>query len=182
MVKSIVFASLIVFATNVYAGLNQIKVIGLVPGVSTEDDVNAASTKIGNSTMYVIGGYAMFCTPTYVDGRLFLLECMTGEKYMSMDTTNSNKIASNTEIHNALVEGFSKKFGRPSTVDNSTVSNKLGTKFNRNATTWTDKKGNKLILNSMDSNIDDGSVILLSAERIRQLIDDNKKTEKLRKF
>ena len=130
---------------------------------------------------FVIGGYDLVCSTEFIDGLLSGLYCSTGEE-SSTDTTESNRAASNTEIHLALLKGFSKKFGPPSRMDNSSVSNQLGTKFDSNSAVWIDKKGNKLILNSIDTKINAGSVLLKSAQQVRKDETKSRKTEEQRNF
>jgi hypothetical protein len=176
MMKSILFASSIIFAASAYAGPNQIEIIGLVPGVSTQTQVENAKSEYG----YVIGGYELLCLPEYIDGLLSQLLCVTGD---SRDiTANSYRSASNTEVHVALLKGFTKKFGTPSTIDNSTVSNRFGTEFNSNKAVWIDQKGNKLTLLSMVSKIDQGGVLLESAQQLRKDEAESRKADQQRNF
>jgi hypothetical protein len=114
MMKSIVFASSIIFAASAYAEPNQIEIIGLVPGVSTQTQVENAKSEYG----YVIGGYELICNPEYIDGLLSRLVLLTG--FRSRDrTTSSYRVASNTEVHVVLLKG-SLKICTPSLFDNST--------------------------------------------------------------
>ncbi len=179
MMKSIVFASSIIFATSAYAGPDQIEIIGLTPGVSTQTQVENAKSQYG----YVIGGYELICIPEYIQGILSQLLCVTGEKSQSRDrTTSSYRVASNTEVHVALLKGFTEKFGSPSKVDSSPISNRLGTKFNSNTVEWVDKKGNELTLMSIASKVDEGMILLRSAQQIRKDEAEKRISDQQRKF
>ena len=179
MMRFIVFASSMVFAISAWAGPNQIEVIGLVPGESTQDQVESARSGFG----YVIGGYELLCIPEYIDGFFSQLLCLTGEKALSRDkTTDSNRFASNTEVHVTLLKGFTKKFGAPSKIENSSVRNRLGTEFSRSLAVWVDKKGNKLTIMSMASKIDEGMLILESAQQVRKNEAQSGKAEQQRRF
>lgn len=176
MKRFIFLASWMVFAVSTWAGPNQIEVVGLVPGESTQAQVEKAKSEFG----YVIGGYELICAPEYIDGILSELLCITGE---SRDrTADSPRVASNTEVHAALLKGFTKKFGTPSKIENSPVRNRLGAEFIRNSATWVDKKGNKLTIISMVSKIDEGMLLLESAQQIRKDEEQNEKAEQHRKF
>jgi len=179
MMPFIVFASSMIFAMSAWAGPNQIEIVGLVPGESTQGEVEKAKSEFG----YVIGGYELICIPEYIDGVLSQLLCVTGEKSASRDkTTDSYRLASNTEVHVALLKGFTKKFGAPSKIENSSVRNRLGTEFSRNSAAWVDKKGNKLTIISMASKIDEGMLLLESAQQIRKDEAQSGKAEQQRKF
>ena len=179
MMKFILLASSIFFASSTYAGPNQIEMIGLVPGVSTQAQVENAKSEYG----YVIGGYELICGPEYIDGLLSQLLCVTGEDSHSKDkTTNSYRLASNTEVHAALLKGFTEKLGTPSKNDNLSASNRFGAVFNRNVVVWIDKKGNKLTLMSIASKIDDGIVLLESAQQLRKGESENRKADQQRNF
>ena len=81
-----------------------------------------------------------------------------------------------------MVSGFTKKFGAPSKVDNSTVSNRFGTEFNRNVVVWIDKNGNKLTLMSMATKIDEGMILLESANQLKKDKAESKQVESKRDF
>ena len=128
MIKLATFLA-IFCATTVYAKPNQIDIIGLIPDVSTQEQVKSAESKFG----YLIGGFEIICMPEYIDGKLSRLLCITGETSGSVNKiTDPNRLASNAEIHKVLVNGFTKKFGAPLKVGNLILKNSFGTEFNNN--------------------------------------------------
>lgn len=174
----IVFLSIISINSS-YANPSQLDVIGLVPGVSTYDQVEKAKNNYG----YLIGGYELFCTPEYIDGVLSKFVCLTGEKYLSVDRTNNlEKSASNTEVHTVLSKGFQQKFGNPSKIKNIPLSNRYGMKTNCNIITWIDDKGNELILMSITDNIDQGALVFQSAKAIESKEQEKIDADHKRKF
>jgi hypothetical protein len=178
MLKLLTFLT-VFCATTAYAGTNQIDIIGLVPDVSTQEQVESAKAEFG----YVIGGFELICIPEFIDGKLSQLLCVTGEDSASRDrTTDSYRLASNSEIHKVLVSGFTKKYGAPSKIDNSTVSNRFGTEFNRNVVVWVDNKGNKLTLMSMATKIDEGMILLESANQLKKDKAESNRAESKRDF
>jgi len=178
MSKVAVLVGSILFAVNAFAA-NQLDIIGLVPGVSTKTQVEQAKSEYG----YVIGGYELICIPEFIDGLLSQFLCVTGEDSHSRDkTANSYRIASNNEVHVALVKGFTKKFGSPSKFENSSVSNRMGAEFQRNIAVWIDKKGNKLTLINMANKIDEGMVLLESAQQLRKDQAESRNADAQRNF
>jgi len=179
MIRLLTFLAVFCTSTAAYAGTNQIDIIGLVPDVSTQEQVESAKAEFG----YVIGGYEIICIPEYLDGKLSQLLCVTGEDSASRDrATDSYRLASNAEIHKVLVKGFSKKYGAPSKIDNSTVTNGFGTEFNRSVVVWIDKKGNKLTLASMVTKVDEGMIFLESAKQLKKDKAESSRAESKRDF
>lgn len=140
-----------------------IDVIGLVPGVSTQSQVERAKADYG----YVIGGYRLFCSPEYIRGKLSSFICLTGGEYGSKDVVSgSNHKASNIEVHETLLNGFTKKIGKPKLSEMPTRT-KIGTTYTVQVALWQDKKGNELSLVSMTNNIETGALYLKSLEQIK---------------
>lgn len=179
MIKPLFAACLIAFASNTFAGPAELEIIGIVPGKSTQADVEKAKGEIG----YVIGGFELVCIPEYMDGVLSQFLCLTGGKYYSRDkTSDSYRNASNIEVHKVLLEGFTKKFGKPTAIDNDSVSNALGQEFNRNVVVWIDEKGNKLMISSLATKVDEGMLVLESAAKVKADKADKKKADQMRNF
>lgn len=183
--KFAAFASAMTFSISAWAGPSQIEVIGLVPGETTQAQVD----KIKLDSGFVIGGYRLICVDEYIDGFLSMFLCVTGEDYHSIDTTvASPRLASNTEVHAALLNGFVKKFGAPSKIESTTVRNRLGVEFGRNEAVWVDKKGNILTINSMASvqdmatNINEGMLLLESSQFLKKREAEREEAEQQRKF
>jgi hypothetical protein len=66
----------------------------------------------------------------------------------------------------AQVETLSSKYGTPiKTV--TQVANKLGTKFDKETFTWTDNLGTRITAESMYSKVDDGRLVIQSAQSIK---------------
>jgi hypothetical protein len=175
----------ILFSTNIHAETDQLDVIGLVPGVSTQSDVEEA--KVGGD--YIIGGFRLICVPEFSEGVLTELTCFTGKKNLSQDTTRpGNGFASNALVHQTLVDGFTKKFGSPTDIGNNALTNRFGVKYNQETVSWIDKNGNMLILNSIlevqsiGIKIDEGSLQLVSGRKIEKHNEDIRQSEQLRKF
>lgn len=101
----------------------------------------------GNIAYLEIGGYSLPCMGQFKNNVLEVLLCMTGGKVTT---------ATNTEIHQTLVKGFTTKFGSPDKNYNVTVRTGIGVKYQKNEVWWIDTKGNGLILYSMKNKIDEG--------------------------
>ena len=179
-VKNIFFiATVIFYVSAAYAEPKQIEIIGLIPGVSTKEQVQSAKSDIG----FIIGGFELICSDEYIDGVLSNLTCFTGEEYYSKDTTKkSYTIASNLEVHSVLTKGFTKKFGKPSDIKNMPIHNSLGTEYNRNIVIWKDKKGNELKLFSLFSKTNDGLLLLESHQKVKLDAEKSKEEDKQRNF
>lgn len=174
MIKYILFLSTMLVATSAYAEPNQIEIIGIIPGVSTEVQVEAAKTQREIVNSHIIGGFSLVCISKYIDGRLSQFLCPTGEDYYSTDETKeSYTVVSNIEVHGVLLKGFTKKFGLPTDVTNQTIQNRFGTKFNQSAVTWIDKKGNSLMLLNIANKTTEGLLMMESAQKIK--LDKEKK-------
>ncbi len=165
---AIIFFSSPVFAENL---TNQINVIGLIPGISTPAQVNAAAdngiTNSGlgsldksldtlNSGMFTIGGIKMNCAVSFDKNKMELFSCVTG------------MFASNVETHNILKRGFQEKFGTPYIDKDSVIRNKLGVEYNTNSVSWKDKSGNALILRMMVDKLDQGDLTIESNEFLQK--------------
>lgn len=159
------------------AAPNAIEIIGLEPGVSTKAQVEQTGD-------FIIGGYKLICVPEYIDDVLSKFVCLTGKDMYSIDTTakESFRIASNVEVYKVLLAGFAKKFGAPAKIDTSSVRNKLGTEFERQTAIWLDKKGNRLLLTSMGRKIDEGALIMESAQNIKKNRAEETAADQQRKF
>jgi hypothetical protein len=159
------FLSTMIVAMNAYAQPNEIDVIGIVPGVSTERQVEAAKAQHG---LYIIGGFGLDCASEYIDNHLSLFLCDTGKRHGSTDETKEVfTAASNLEIHTVLVKGFTKKFGPPTSREENKVSNRLGISFNQEAVEWRDKKGNSLLLFNIIGNVTQGALQIWSSQRLK---------------
>lgn len=183
MFKIIIVASWILFAANANAATKQIEIIGLVPGVSTQEQVNEKKDGI----YYMIGGYRMWeCKDEYIDNRLSYFLCPTGgvEENPSVYSTDITKhnVGTNTQVHSDFVKGFTTKFGKPTKTINSVVRNGRGTEFKNQEVIWVDKKGNRLTLTLMENKVSVGSIEIISAEAIKADEDATKKADQQRKF
>lgn len=161
-------------STTAIAEPDQIDVMGLVPGVSSKDAFRAAGKPIGDSLVYLeIGGYKLPCLGQYIDGIIENFGCSTGGTITE---------ASNIEIHETLVKGFTSKFGSPDKVYTSSVKTLAGVEHQKNEVWWIDKKGNVLVLYSMGNKIDEGAVLVSSRSAIKKEMEATAKKDKERKF
>lgn len=109
--------------------------------------------------------------------------CLTGGKHYSRDiTSESYRNGTNIEVHKVLLEGFIKKFGEPTDVYNVAVTNAVRHEFNRNIVVWVDQKGNRLIISSLATKVDEGMLTLESSEKIKADGAEEKMADQLRKF
>jgi hypothetical protein len=175
MPKFFCVLSLFLLSSLAIASPNQIDVIGIVPGVSSEGDVKAAwSTPTGENAGYLeVGGYKMLCTALFEDGKLADMKCATGKKFSN---------ASNMETHRALRLGFEGKFGRADEVKNSPVRNRIGIVDQSIVVIWRDKQGNRLTLASMNNEFDEGLLQLSSSAYLQMLDEKAKQAGKAKKF
>lgn len=174
MFKSLVFIWLFILSTVAVAEPDQIDIVGLTPGISTYQDFKSkAASVVRDAGMVEIGGYKLICKIQFDNGVLAMFGCSTGDGLSN---------ASNIEIHETLVRGFTEKFGTPSTTTNIPVKNGFGREFNVQTVTWMDKQGNYLALRNMGSRADSGSILMLSASRAQADLDAAKRKEEARKF
>lgn len=172
-VKKIVLAVMtILMSSQVLAIPQQLSVVGLIPDVSTEADVEQSNYGFGK---YIneIGGYQMFCIPSYIDAKLARLYCNFGKSSIN---TSSNEI-----IYGTLKQGFTKKFGVPK-VANDKVRNGYGTEFNLQSIVWNDQKGNRLTVYNRLSKVDEGVLLLESASQLKAEKEVSKLIDASRKF
>ena len=172
MKKTILAVMAMLVSSQVFAIPKQIDVIGLIPDVSTEADVEQSNYGVGHK-MNNIGGYKMICIPSYIDAKLAHLQCGFGNSSIE---TSSNEI-----IYNTLKQGFTKKFGVPK-VTNDKVRNGYGTEFNLQSIVWNDQKGNSLTVYNRFSKVDEGVIILKSASQIKAEKEASKLEDASRKF
>lgn len=155
-----------------------IDVIGLTPGISTIEDFKKAGEfikKTGDKyiTRLTIGGYVLPCGGLFSFQRLGMMSCITGESYTK---------GTNLEIHEVLVNGFTKKFGPPESIKNTPVRTRMGVEYNSNEVTWKDKRGNVLIIKDLDGKIDKGSLMVLSADMWNSILEQAKGEVRERRF
>lgn len=180
MIKAILIAIVLLVNTNLQADPKQLEIVGLILGVTTQKQVESMKTKVG---FYEIGGFELLCFPGYIDNLLSKFSCVTGKEYFSRDLTKKTyTLVSNIEVHEVLLKGFTKKFGKPTKNANTIKSNSFGLKINMNVVVWVDKKGNTLTLGSVGSKINEGVIFLKSAQLIKQDEDKSKASEKERNF
>jgi hypothetical protein len=158
MLRTILLFAGIFVSVPVFAAPNQIDVIGLIPDVSTSVEVEEA--KKGEYGTFVIGGLQLSCSPDYIDKKLSQFFCLLSE--------SDWQPLSNQMAFEVLNEGFTKKLGVPTKVLSVPVSNLMGAKFQQKLVTWRDKKGNKLTITNMVSDVKNGSLFLESATKIKE--------------
>lgn len=173
MVRKLITAGLFMYSACVTASPDQIDIIGIRPGVTTVQDLTAAGNVKGNIVYLEIGGYSIPCMGEFKNNELEMLACMTGGKATT---------ATNTEIHQTLVKGFTTKFGSPEKNYNETVRTRVGVEYQSNEVWWTDTKGNGLILYSIRNKIDEGGIMMYSDEIMQKMKSEAAQKEQSRKF
>lgn len=175
MVKKLILAILTTYSTLATAGPDQIDIIGLIPGTTTTQELSAlGKVAPGGKVVFLeIGGYKMPCGGEFKGGMVQSLLCLTG---------GNRTQASNFEIHETLVKGFTAKFGLPDKNYTEPVRNRLGVEYKSNEVWWIDKQGNGLILYSIQGKVDEGALFINSAEKMQKIIQDAAQTEQSRKF
>lgn len=171
-----------------------IDVVGIIPGVSTQESLSAIQYSAGQFNVYTIGGYNLICGTENSGHIIHNLTCTTGlniptvpPKYNSFDTKTAKQV-SNKEVYAGLLIGFTRKLGPPSKSSTETETSSDGVKFNYKVSSWTDKKGNTLVITETHVNkylkkIDNihervGALILNSAERNEKIARINKEIKK----
>lgn len=172
MIKPLLFSVVMLASANSFAAPNQLDVIGLVPDVSTPDEVNQVQT--GEYGTFVIGGLNLLCTPEYIEEKLSSLFCLL-KKSPWQPLSNQSAFA-------ILNTGFTKKFGVPTGVESNPVSNRMGAKFQQKIVRWKDKKGNELMIANMLGEVDSGMLHLESASRLAKAKAEAKEKAKSVKF
>lgn len=67
-----------------------------------------------------------------------------------------------------LAELLSEKYGKPH-KETTSVSNRIGNKFDKHTFTWIDKKGNAIIIDSLHEKVGEGRALILSGERLKAM-------------
>jgi hypothetical protein len=146
-----------------FAQPEKLDVVGLVPGEATVGDISKIKTRLGR---YLIGGYHLNCDADFVSQKLAELFCKTDLAFlMENDGSGRGREVSNIEVHQTLLEGYRNKFGNPK-IEIENVQTRIGSHQKREIATWMDKLGNRLILMSMTNNLNQGILLLQSAEKI----------------
>lgn len=153
---------------SVYSKVTELDVLGLIPGKSDRADVAKVSEEGLNFRevgFFTIGGHRMMCSTKFiglVDNKLAMFTCFTG------GTRTKYTEASNIEVHRILKEGFTQKFGKPSSVSLVPARTGIGVEYTIEMVSWDDQKGNKLTLIPMVGKVDEGALLMESAEFIKQ--------------
>jgi hypothetical protein len=167
LIKFLMSITLASIAVTADSSEQRLDVIGLVPGVSELDDVYQASYRIvgvGRVSL-VVGGYLMPCSVDFINGKLSLLKCKTGREHLGSSARIWTE-ASNLEVHRTLKKGFSNKFGPPTTVGELPVRTPTGVQYSNEIVHWTDSLGNAVIIMSLDGQVNEGSLSLISREAL----------------
>ena len=160
------------FALNAFAQPTQVDVIGLVPGVSDEAKVESLTvsaeepfSQIPEFKFFEIGGFKIPCQVEFDSNnrKLESLICFTGE-YSGIMMTE----ASNAKIHRVLVKGFTKKFGKPTSITDVPVRTKNGVAYTNQIVIWKDKKNNELGIFRMSDTIDGGFFHIKSGSLLKR--------------
>ena len=179
-IQHVIFSVLVGASTLACAQPKQLDILGVKPGLSTKEDVQNV---FGKTNFYEIGGIRLVCMSEYDQNVLGMMACMTGKEVFSKDVTSSNgTILSNVEVHKLLSKGFQKKFGEPTIVKDSEVQNGLGMNFQDQVVMWEDKKGNRLRLILRFEQLDQGLLVMESAQRLEQEAAQEKLEQKSRQF
>jgi hypothetical protein len=181
IIAATVISSLV--TTSTLAGPNQLDILGLIPGVSSLEQVKQASldpkSASSNDVRLDIGGHKIPCSLELLNGKLASLVCFTGEGNGKYDIYTE---ASNTEVHSTLTNGFSKKFGKPDSVIIEPVRTRRGVEYEQQLVIWKDQQGNELQLHLMADTVKIGMITFESAEYLEQEARKNAAEEAQKKF
>lgn len=162
--------------------LDQIELIGLIPGISTKYQVESIS-KNSYSNRFEIGRYLLSCYPEYTDGILSVFMCLTGEDDLSYDIASDvHREVSNVEVHESLLKGLTEKFGQPINVSNEIVHNHFGAKFNKSTAIWEDKNKNYLLIESVHEKVGQGMLLMISGKTYSDFVKKQEAVENSRNF
>ena len=180
MYKLIIAVTLCLLSGISLAQPNQLDVIGIIPGVTPKHTVESKQADYG----YIIGGYELMCVPAYIDNNILgQFTCFTGEKSGSRDVTKEKfTLVTNLEVHETLLKGFTRKFGKPEKDYNLARTTGFGVSYNTHTVEWRDKQGNKLVLMSMATKISEGALMLIAAEKVQQDDQEKKQADDQREF
>lgn len=175
-------------AATALAGPNQLDILGLILGKSdlhqakqlSEDQENQEYLHDDNDTIVKlkIGGHIIPCSVSLRDGKLDALLCPTGSGEGKIRLTE----ASNTDVHSTLMSGFTRKFGKPDSVIEDSVSTRLGAKYKQQFVTWKDKRGNKLKLILIYNSVDMGLITFQSSAYLKEMAEREAAEEAQKKF
>jgi hypothetical protein len=158
-------------SASVLAGPDQLDILGMVPGVSDLSQVKKIQKPgiehQGSSGymagMFEIGGHLIGCSYSFIDSKLALFGCLTGENGGTKFTE-----ASNIKIFSDLLVGFTKKFGKPDAIKKVPMRTRIGVEHENKIVSWRDSQGNTLRLDLMFGTVDQGILLMeSSAEKKR---------------
>lgn len=179
--KSIATFVSLTAVVSVFAGPAQLDVLGLIPGESEWAQVKQLGPEInpGKSVRLEIGGHKMPCVVSLTNGKLSHMMCLIGKGTGKYDTYTE---ASNTEVYSTLLTGFTKKFGKPDSVNKGTVRTRIGVEYEQEFAVWRDKRGNELSLASMVDSVSMGGLIFESANYLKEKKEKDAAKDSERKF
>lgn len=198
MTKISVFALAMGFFMNAWAEPEQLDVVGIVPGVTTQAELEEKLLAGKNDVLsewgelprvesrLVIGGFILSCAYSEYDtqGRLERFRCFTGHglmgKYRFMFGANSydmatGKSVSNSDVHEALLSGYTEKYGSPTSERVMLYENEFA--YFDSQPSWIDKSGNQLSLMKTYRNDREGLLLLQSSEMVKILKEKQKKAD-----
>lgn len=181
--KNKFYMILVVLCHQAYADPYQLDVAGIVPGVSTPSQV--AGKK--HDGTFDVGGYSLICADDYIDGFLSDFTCFFGEEYSTRDLVTEKKtgqveIVSNLVVYEKLLYGLTKKFEAKPEIFRENIENYLGREMVRYTAVWTDKKGNKIYLKSMERTENESTLILRSVAYLEREQKASNAEEQARQF
>ena len=184
VIRSWLFALFVAFGGTAFAAVDQINFVGLIPGVTTQEEFDSTLKKYpGGRKALEVGSFEIICIPTFVDDRLDKLMCLVGtERGSLIRPTTSVNLAKNSEIFRELAEGYTKKFGRPEKNIEIPVRTNSGVTYTREIMAWRDKAGNEMSLTSMTTNINEGSIVIKSSSLLSKEKNDEEEKNKSKKF
>lgn len=181
--KKLLFAASALFSSTIYAEPYQLDVAGIIPGVSTKEQVESKK----KDSVYAIGGYGLICSRDYNGDMLSMFHCQFGEEMLTTDLVKKERTGvwntvSNTEVFEELLKGFTKKFKSEPDVSMEELTNGYGVAITRYVAVWTDSKGNMLQLYSFDEDPKKGHLLLRSKEYIDKVNSEYKSDEGKREY
>lgn len=181
IVKPIVGGILLASVVTVFAGPTQLDILGLIPGESEWLHIKKLGKEInpGEGIWLEIGGHKMPCFVKFKNKKLSVMTCFTGKK---SERHSSYTESSNIEVYSILVNGFTKKFGKPDIAEKETIRTRMGVEHEQDFVSWRDGKGNRLSLFSMLGSVTAGALTLESADYLKDEEQKDAAKESKRKF
>jgi len=197
MTRFAAFAFAMVFFMNAWAEPEQLDIVGIVPGITTEaqleqkfldgkKDILSRWGEIRSpDNRLLIGGLILDCFSNEQDaqGHIENFNCWIGDRLANLSygvdqnsyDMSTGKSISNVDAHEVLLSGYTNKYGPPAL--RRVFIYRGGIAYIDSQLSWIDKSGNQLSLMKTYRSGDTGKLLLQSAELVKRFKEKKKEAD-----